>query len=145
MAIPFRSAVDNHTIQSTAMRDLVRQMSMLLFACAIALLSAQAFAHHGWSWAEEEQSKLTGTIQEISMSPPHPTLRVKADDGKLWQVDLANPNQTERSGFKKDSAKVGDAITVLGNRTKEKGKTHMKAVRITIEGKSYDLYPERIE
>ena len=146
MPIPFRSAVHNHFMQGTVMRGLAWRMSMmLLFAAAIALLSVRAFAHHGWDWAEEEQSKLTGTIEAVSMSPPHPTLRVKAEDGRLWQVDLGNPSKTERSGFTKESAKIGDTVTVLGNRTKEKGKAHMKAVRITIGGKNYDMYPERIE
>ena len=39
---------------------------------------------------------------------------------------------------------MGDEITVLGNRTKEPNEAHMKAVRITVGGKQYDMYPERI-
>ena len=78
------------------------------------------------------------------MAPPHPQLQVKAGDGVLWLVDLGNPNQTERSGFSGTSAKAGDAIVVLGNRHKDKTKMHMKAVRITIAGRNYDMYPERI-
>jgi hypothetical protein len=65
-------------------------------------------------------------------------------DGVVWLVDLGNPNQTERSGFTATSAKAGDAIVVLGNRHKDKTRMHMKAVRITIAGKNYDMYPERI-
>jgi hypothetical protein len=110
---------------------------------AAALITVQAFAHHGWSWAETEQSELQGTIHSISMSPPHPVLQVTAQDG-LWQVDLGNPTQTAKSGFTAESAKVGDAITVLGNRSLEKDKKHMKAVRITVSGKNFDMYPERI-
>jgi hypothetical protein len=125
-------------------RRFILRACMLLFSSAIALCSLNALSHHGWTWAEEEQSTLKGTIQEISMAPPHPTLRVKAEDGVLWQVDLGNPSQTQRSGFTGDTAKAGDAITVLGNRSKEPGKAHMKAVRITIGGKNYDLYPERL-
>lgn len=113
----------------------------LLAALAIAL---PALAHHGWSWAEGEQMTLSGTIKTISMAPPHPTLQVTAADGAVWQVDLGNPSQTARSGFTGETAKPGDAITALGNRHKDKSKLHMKAVRITIAGKNYDLYPERI-
>ena len=106
--------------------------------------SLPAFAHHGWSWAEEKQMELKGTIQKISMAPPHPTLMVAAADGVVWLVELGNPTLTARSGFTAKTAKPGDAIVVLGNRHKDKTKAHMKAVRITIAGRTYDIYPERI-
>jgi hypothetical protein len=101
-------------------------------------------AHHGWAWADEAQSTLTGKIESISMTAPHPTLQVTDGAGATWQVDLGNPNQTERSGFTGDTAKPGDSITVLGNRNRDRARNHMKAVRITIAGKNFDLYPERI-
>jgi Flp pilus assembly secretin CpaC len=107
--------------------------------------SLPALAHHGWNWAEDQQSELKGTVKSVSMAPPHPSLKVTAADGKEWLIDLANPNQTERSGFTAASAKAGDAIVVLGNRSKDKSQLWMKAVRITVAGKTYDLYPERIK
>ena len=115
-----------------------------LMAMGAFLAVAPATAHHGWTWAVDEQSELQGTIQEISMAPPHPTLRVADSVGQVWQVDLGNPRQTANSGFTAESAKPGDAVVVLGNRHKDETKMHMKAVRITIEGKNYDMYPERI-
>ncbi|TAJ90877.1 DUF6152 family protein [Reyranella sp.] len=119
---------------------------MVLLSAGIVLAgsSQPASAHHGWSWAEDAQTELKGTIRSISMAPPHPSLQVTAADGVLWQIDLGNPNQTERSGFTATSAKPGDAIVILGNRHLDKTKMQMKAVRITIAGKNYDLYPERI-
>ena len=104
-----------------------------------------ALAHHGWSWAEGEQTELEGTITDISMAPPHPSLKVEASDGVVWQVDLGNPRNTERSGFVEGSAKVGDPIVVLGNRSLDKDEKLMKAVRITVAGKAFDIYPERIK
>ena len=120
-----------------------RQALQIAFGAGVSAVSLPAAAHHGWSWAEDEQSTLTGTVQTISMALPHPSLQVKAGD-VVWLVDLGNPNQTERSGFSATSAKVGDAIVVLGNRHKDKTRMHMKAVRITIAGKNFDMYPERI-
>ena len=71
-------------------------------------------------------------------------MQVTAADGREWQVDLGNPNQTQRSGFTGESAKTGDALTVLGNRNSDLDRAHIKAVRITIAGTNYDMYPERI-
>jgi hypothetical protein len=121
-----------------------RRMVLLSAGIVLAGASQPASAHHGWSWAEDAQTELKGTIRSISMAPPHPSLQVTAADGVLWQIDLGNPNQTERSGFTATSAKPGDAIVILGNRHLDKTKMQMKAVRITIAGKNYDLYPERI-
>jgi len=144
MSVSSESRTATRVISMTA-RNVAHRMVLMLCATAMALFTMQAFAHHGWSWAEAEQSELKGTITEISMAPPHPALRVTDQNGRLWQVDLGNPNQTQRSGFSGNTAKVGDAITVLGNRTKEPNKAHIKAVRITVGGKQYDMYPERIK
>lgn len=118
-------------------------------ALAAVLLSATvatgAAAHHGWSWAEADQIELRGTIQQISMGGPHPTLDVATVDDGVWRVELGNPRQTERAGFVEGVAKPGDQITALGNRSQDRTEKRMKAVRITIGEKRYDIYPERIQ
>jgi Family of unknown function (DUF6152) len=121
-----------------------RTLRGAVLLAVLAVASMPASAHHGWSWAEDNQTEMKGTVQKVSMAPPHPSLTVKAANGVVWQVDLSNPGQTERSGFTGNSAKPGDPIVVLGNRHKDKSKMLMKAVRITIGGKNYDMYPERI-
>jgi hypothetical protein len=122
----------------------LRIAAMALLAAAAVHVNQPASAHHGWTWAEDQQSTLNGKIQSISMSAPHPTLQVTDAAGAMWQIDLGNPSQTERSGFTATSGKAGDAITVLGNRNRDQERKHMKAVRITIGGKHFDLYPERL-
>jgi hypothetical protein len=132
-------------MKSASMLKRFSHLAWLLAAGALIMSAAPAaVAHHGWSWAVEQQTELEGTIQEISMAPPHPTLRVTDAEGTLWQIDLGNPSQTARSGFTAESAEPGDAITVLGNRHRDETRKHMKAVRITIGGTRYDMYPDRI-
>lgn len=126
------------------MRSSSSRRLAIALAFGAGFAGSATLAHHGWSWAESEPMTLDGTIRSISMAPPHPTLQVADKAGAVWQVDLGNPSQTERSGFTGGTAKAGDAITVLGNRSLEKDKRHMKAVRITLAGKNYDMYPERI-
>ena len=105
-------------------------------------LAGTALAHHGWSWAEAGMIELTGTITSITIAPPHPIIEVDAE-GEIWTVELGNPTLTERSGFVEGAAEVGQEIVALGNRDAD-GSPRMKAVRITIGDKVYDIYPDRI-
>lgn len=119
--------------------------TVLAAAAMAALLASGAAAHHGWSWAEAEQIELRGTVERISMGGPHPTLDVATADDGVWRVELGNPRQTERAGFVEGSAKNGDTIIALGNRSLDRNEKRMKAVRITVGEKRYDIYPERIQ
>ncbi|EJC70062.1 DUF6152 family protein [Rhizobium sp. 1AS11] len=110
-----------------------------------AALATGAAAHHGWSWAEADQIELRGTIEKISMGGPHPTLDVATVDDGVWLVELGNPRQTERSGFVEGVAKPGDQVMVLGNRSQDPKEKRLKAVRLTIGEKRYDIYPDRIK
>ena len=116
------------------------------FAIAAGLVLATttgALAHHGWSWAEADQVEITGIIQAIYIGPPHPTFDVETADG-TWHVELGNPRQTASAGFVEGVASVGDEVTALGNRTTEPDRLLMKAVRLTVNGETYDIYPNRI-
>ena len=117
------------------------------------VLAAPVAAHHGWSWAEGDQVRLDGLIEEVSMNPPHPSLRVRAADGTVWFVELGNPGRTSaavadripRHELVRDVVRRGGAVTVIGNRDRDPAEAHMKAVRIVIDGRNYDMYPERIQ
>lgn len=117
---------------------------VLLAATAAALMTTSALAHHGWSWTVEEQSELTGTIQEIFIGNPHAVLSIEAEDG-LWTVELAPPSRTRAAGFDENAGKAGDQVTAIGNRSKDANEKRMKAVRILVNGKTYDVYPDRVE
>lgn len=108
-----------------------------------ALFAGAALAHHGWSWAEADQIDLTGKITAISFAPPHPTLELDTADG-AWRIELGNPNQTQRSGFVEGVVAVGEEVTVRGNRSLDPDEKRLKAVRVIVAGKNYDIYPNRI-
>jgi hypothetical protein len=113
------------------------------FAMAAGLFTA-ALAHHGWSWASQDQTEMSGTIREIYIGPPHPALKIETPNNGLWTVDLGNPRQTAAAGFDESSAKTGDAVVVRGHKSLNAEERRIKAVRITIDGKRFDFYPERI-
>lgn len=110
---------------------------------AATLFAGAAVAHHGWSWAEADQINLTGKLTAISFAPPHPTLELDTADG-AWRIELGNPALTQRSGFVEGVVAVGDEITVRGNRSLDPNEKRLKAVRVIVEGKNYDIYPNRI-
>lgn len=118
-------------------------MSRGLTAGLALLAAAPALAHHGWSWTEDGFFELTGTIRAISYGNPHPTLDVDVE-GETWRVELAPPAATQRAGFMEDTAKVGDQITAIGHRSRDETEKRMKAVRIIVNGKTYDVYPNRV-
>jgi Family of unknown function (DUF6152) len=109
----------------------------------IALASAPAFAHHGWSWTEDGFFELRGVIAEIYIGNPHATLDVDAE-GEIWRVELAPPSRTIAAGFTEAVARKGDEVTAIGNRSKDETEKRMKAVRIIVGGKTYDVYPDRV-
>ena len=107
-----------------------------------AALALPAFAHHGWSWTADGMFQVEGVIKEIYLGNPHATLDVDVE-GEIWRIELAPPRQTERAGFNEASAKVGDEVTAIGNRSRDEAERRMKAVRLTVGGKTYDVYPGR--
>ena len=120
----------------------------LLLASALAgasvTLATPVLAHHGWNWAEAEETTLQATITAISLAPPHPELTVTDASGQEWTIELGNPGRTTRAGFVEGTAQIGDTVTILGNRALD-GTPVMKAVRITLNGTNHDFYPERID
>ena len=109
----------------------------------VGFLTTGVLAHHGWTWTEEKQTEMTGKITKIYIGPPHPQINIDTADGP-WTIDFGNPNQTLAAGFVEGSAKVGDTVLILGNRSNRPGEKLMKAVRATINGKAYTFYPERL-
>jgi hypothetical protein len=112
---------------------------------AAGLIATAAAAHHGWNWAEDEQTTLEGTVQEVYIGPPHPELQVEAADGEMWTVELGNPRQTAASGFVEGVTAPGDTILVRGHRSLDPGDVRIKAVQVTIGDAQYDIYPNLIQ
>lgn len=122
-----------------------RFIAARIAALAVPLvLGTPAAAHHGWAWADEDQTRLTGVVKKVVVAPPHPYLDVQTPSDGLWRVELGNPSQTRESGFGEQSAKPDDTIVAVGNRARDHAEKRMKAVQISVNGKTYDIYPERI-
>lgn len=111
--------------------------SAAVFAAAVIGMAGTAIAHHGWSGYETDLRKVSGTIDRMSYSNPHGSIKLKAPD-KTWTVILAPVNRMENRGLTEEMLKVGTNVSVEGYQHKT-DTSEMRAERITVGGKSVEL------
>jgi len=128
----------------------------LAAGAALLLTAASAWAHHSFA-AEYDAKKpvtLTGTVTKVEWMNPHIFFYVDVKDaeGKVtnWRGEGGNLSGLMRRGWRKDSLKVGDTVTVEGSLAKN-GQPLVNARTVTLaDGKKLfagssggDDYPER--
>ena len=109
-----------------------------LFVVGVALVWAQTLsAHHSFAAEFDRNSPvtLTGSVTRVYWGNPHiwVFMDVKDDTGKVsnWGVEGGAPNALFRNGWRKDSLKVGDTVTVEGFKSKD-GLPRANANRVTL-------------
>jgi hypothetical protein len=95
-----------------------------LAVLTVILTAIPVFAHHSFS-AEFDSTKvvtLTGIVTKVEWANPHARIYmdVKDDKGKVvnWDFEMGSPNGLMRLGWRRDSLKNGDEITVNGTLAK---------------------------
>jgi hypothetical protein len=93
-----------------------------------AVLSASGlpvFAHHSGA-AEFDSTKkidLTGVVTKVEWTNPHAHFYMDVSDAGRnvvnWNLELASPNVLIRNGWKRNSIKPGDTVTVTGTRARD--------------------------
>ena len=86
-----------------------------VFATAI-----PALAHHSFAmFANDKTVKIIGTVKALEWVNPHSWLHVVAMGAKgvpeEWAFELGSPGMMATRGWKKDTLKVGDKITVVAH------------------------------
>jgi hypothetical protein len=99
-------------------------------------------AHHGWGWATGEEFELAGTVKSVRHGNPHGEMRLVTRWGE-WTVEIGQPWRNQQAGLTTQRLRPGTRLLVHGHRSARKGERLMKAERIVIAGKSYNLYPDR--
>src|ERR687887_371574 len=110
-----------------------------LFILSFALLAASipALAHHAVS-AEFDRNKpisFTGTVKKVEWMNPHIYTHIEAKDanGKtvVYEVEGGAPNSLFRNGWRPDSLKIGETVTVTGSRAKSDESMRVGSATIT--------------
>jgi len=111
----------------------------VLFAvvAAIALGATMARAHHSVAAEFDVNKPVTfkGTIKKVDWTNPHiyTSVETKTPDGKtiIYRVEGGPPNALFRQGWRKESLKVGEEVTVSGIRAKREDSLNVGQATIT--------------
>ena len=106
-------------------------------ACAAVLMGAPTVAHHSFSamFDGSKPVEISGVVTKLEWKNPHVYfyVDVTAQDRQVvnWACETNGPGGLIRQGWKRDSLKEGDRVTVNGYLAKDGSKT-MDARRVTM-------------
>ena len=119
-----------------------RGVLTLIALCGL-LLAAAASAHHGWGWLNEDEFSITGEVVSARLGNPHGEITMDVD-GTRWVVELGQPWRNREAGLTLDHLPEGQVMTAQGHRSRAEGHHRMMAERLIIDGRNFDLFPDRL-
>jgi len=109
-----------------------------LIVVGLALAAGKTAAHHSFA-AEFDRNKpvtLTGTVTKVEWTNPHVWfyINVKDEAGKVtnWGAEMGPPHGLQRSGWRRETLKIGEVVTVAGSLAKN-GSNRVNASRVTMK------------
>ena len=96
----------------------------VLTLATVAMIAPAASAHHAFA-AEFDRNmpiEITGSVTKVEWMNPHARIYVDATDASgatvNWNLEMGSPNGLMRRGWRRDSLKPGDKITITGWRAR---------------------------
>lgn len=86
--------------------------------------STQSYSHHSAAIFDlESEIALEGTVVKFQFTNPHVWLHVNVEDDQgnvvEWRVESISPNMLKRKGWKRNSFKPGDKVSLKVHPTKD--------------------------
>ena len=98
----------------------MRKAAALGAALAWAICASPAPAHHSFAMFDQtKQVTLKGVVREFQWTNPHSWLQLKVVNAKGenedWAIEMLSPSVLSRMGWKRNSIRAGDEVTVVIN------------------------------
>ena len=108
-----------------------------LFAAGVLLAGRPVMAHHSFAaeFDAEKPITLTGIVTKVEWTNPHVWfyINVKDENGQTvnWGAEMGPPHGLQRRGWRQNTLKIGDSVTVKGSMAKN-GARRMNASTVTL-------------
>ena len=93
--------------------------AVVALGIGVGLVAAVAAHHSPAAFDRTKEVKLRGTVKEFRWQNPHTWIEVIVKDEKgqevVWGIELTSPTYLVRAGWKSNTIKPGDEVTVVGN------------------------------
>jgi len=109
-----------------------------LIVVGLVLTGGQLSAHHSFAaeFDADKKIELTGIVTKVEWTNPHAWVYINVKDpptGEVtnWGFEMGPPHGLQRRGWRRETLKIGEQVTVSGSLAKN-GAKRMNASKVTL-------------